>query len=362
MEQLKSITKNGTFLSSLFGLYYLFVFTFKEGIPFPIDISILPGILIALGILSLLFTIVVVLYSTISVIVVTDPVEIDYEDMFFSRPTWIKSKSVAGLINYFFFFCVTPVLLFSLSIFDYEYVNGVVYLSLFLMPLLFVYYALTPNIRKDKLRALKYRRFWKAAVTFFYINVFALLSVFVYLKYLEFGLHLKTDLQYMAALLAFFVLSFFIVLPPRKKDSFQRNAEKFSNTSFTKEILKYPAFFVYAFSLILTLIPSIAYSTASVSFRFLNVGGGIERTYYFSTKSRVTIPPYLVEKCNAKGYCQTKKLNVLFDIGGTLYIKGAYIGGDSALISLPKQNLYMISMMDSKKNKSEHNKTSKADL
>jgi hypothetical protein len=173
--------------------------------------------------------------------------------------------------------------------------------------------------------------------------MFSLLSVFVYLKYLQFGLGLKTDIQYFLALSAFFIFSFFILLPPRKKDGFQKNAEKYSKRVLSREVLRIPAFYVYSFSLLLTLFPNIAYSTASVSFKFLNVGGGIVRSYYFSKKSRVTIPPELIDRCENEDYCQTKPLNVIFDLGGVLYIKGSYLGNDNTLISLPKSSLYMIS-------------------
>ncbi|MBO2608529.1 hypothetical protein [Shewanella algae] len=154
MQFLKSITKNGALVSSLLGLYYLFVFTFKEGIPFPLDMSILPTMLIALGMLCLLFTCVVILYSSISVIVVSDPVEIGYEDLIVARPNWIKSEMAANVVNFLIFFCMAPVLLFSLSTIEYDHTAEMVFLTLFLIPALFVYYALTPNqtIKEEKLK------------------------------------------------------------------------------------------------------------------------------------------------------------------------------------------------------------------
>lgn len=345
MQNLKSITKNGALVSSLLGLYYLFVFTFKEGIPFPLDMSILPTMLIALGMLCLLFTCVVILYSSISAIVLSDPVEIGYKELIVARPNWIKSDWVANIVNFSIFFCMVPVLLFSFLIFKYDHTKEMVFLALFLVPVLFVYYALTPNqtIREEKLKIIATFHFWKSAFTFFYIGFFALLSIFVYLKYLEFGLSLKTDLQYCLALLVFFVFSFFILLPPSKKNNFQKNSEKYSKRPLSRAILRVPAFYIYSISLLLTLIPNIAYSTASVSFKFLNVGGGIERSYYFSKKSRITIPPELIDRCEKEDYCQTKPLNVVFDLGGVLYVKGAYLSSEKALISLPKSSLYMIS-------------------
>lgn len=344
MDNLKNISKNGALVSSLLGLYYLFVFAYKEQMPFPLDISVLPTMVIALGMLSLLFTFIAIIYSSISVIVLTDPMKIDYESLIISRPKWIRSILIANILNYIIFFCFTPILLLCLYLVEYDYASEATFVSLFSIPILYVYYALTPNssIKEDKFRTLKSLRFWKAVITFFYIGIFSFLSVFVYLKYLKFSLSLESDFQYFIALTIFFIFSFFILLPARKRSGFQINADTYSKNGFAINILRVPAFYIYSFCLILTLIPAIAYNTASVSFKFLNIGGGIERSYYFYKKSKITIPPELIKKCDNEGYCLTKPLNVTFDLGGVLYVKEVVKDGKKVLISLPKQHLYMI--------------------
>ncbi len=307
--------------------------------------SVLPTVLIALGMLCILFTCVAILYSIISFIVIFDPAEIGYDNLFFARPSWLESKVVASVLNFLIFFSFTPVLLFSLIYFEYEHAGAIALISMFTVPVLFVYYAFTPNksVKEERFRVFGTLVFWKSVITFFYINLFAFLSVVVYFKYLEFGLKFESDMQYLIAFLVFFAFSYFVLLPPKKKNNFQKNAEVYTKKKFSSEILKIPAFYVYSFSLLLTLIPSISYSTASVSFQFLNVGGGIERSYYFSKRSKVTVPPDLIESCVDDDYCRTKVVSVVFDIGGVLYVRASLQEEGGALISLPKSNLYMIS-------------------
>lgn len=345
MHFFKTVTKNIAITSSFLGLYYLFVFTYKEGIPFPLDLAILPTVLIALGMLCLLFTFIAILYSSISVIVISDPIEIGYSKLIVSKPYWIKSEIFANVFNFIIFFCATPIILLFSSAIDYKHTTWIFYLSLFITPLLFVYYAFTPDttLKEDKLKTLKTAIFWKSYFTFFYIGFFAVLSIFIYIKYLEFGLVIKTEMEYLTSISIFFILSFFILRPPRKKNWFQKNAQNHSKSSLPKDFLRVPAFYVYSLSLLFTLIPSIAYSTAAASFKFLSVGGGIERSYYFTKTARVTVPPELIDKCDSEGYCHTKSLNVVFDLGGVLYVSGEYFGNNNTLISLPKSNLYMVS-------------------
>ncbi len=178
MQSIKAYIKNGIFFSSLLGIYYLFVFTVYEKIPFPLDVSVLPTVLMALGLLCLLFTTVALFYSSISVIVLTDPAEISYSEIFYAKPNWIKSKHIASFINFLLFFCLTPSILIISSIFEYRWTNELATLSLFVSPLLFSYYSLTPteSVINEKGKCFLSIRYWKTVATFIYIGFFALLS------------------------------------------------------------------------------------------------------------------------------------------------------------------------------------------
>ncbi len=135
-----------------------------------------------------------------------------------------------------------------------------------------------------------------------------------------------------------------ILVPPKKKDAFKKNAQQYSKSSVLNEISKAPAFIVYIFAAIFSLFPNVAAKTSGVSFRILNIGGGIERSYYFTPKARITVPPELIEECNGNDYCITKKLKVILDLGGALYIKGNYFGREDTIISLPRQHLNTVNL------------------
>ncbi|OXX55041.1 hypothetical protein B9J80_06075, partial [Vibrio sp. V12_P9A6T4] len=345
------------FLTTVLGVYYLFVYTIHEKIPFPLDMSVLPTLFVALGILCLLFTIVIVFYSSISVIVLLDPINIKYHDVFYAKPKYIKNKHVASVLNFVIFYCFTPIVYFLT--FYFEYPKEIWIGSLFIIPILFAYYSLTPDISifKDKLSTIISVRFWLVTVTFFYIGFFALLSIYVFVKYMEFGLAIKADSEVLLSLAIFSFLSYLILIPSRHKNSFEVNASKYKSKRIIPLLVSSPAFAVYLFAGIFSLMPQVASKTASMSFSFLNVGGGIERKYYFTPKSRITVPNELIKHCDNYTYCETKKLNVILDLGGSLYVKGDYFGYKDTIVSLPRHKMNSISLgsekvkLDDKKEK-----------
>ncbi|QSH59303.1 hypothetical protein A0J47_016385 [Photobacterium damselae subsp. damselae] len=339
MEAIKTLIKNGLFLASLLGVYYLIVYTIREKIPFPLDLSVLPTLLMALGTLSLLFTIIIVLYSSISIIVISDPMNINYHDVFYARPTYIKNKNIASIFNFFIFFCFTPIIYFL--VYYFEYPNQIWILSLLIIPVLFSYYAMNPNISimNDKLSTFKNLRFWRTSITFIYISFFSMLSIFIFLRYISLVLEVRTDLEVILSLLVFAFLSYLILIPSRNKNHFEENAKKYEKRRIMPILMSSPAFIVYLAAGVFALIPQVSSKTASISFKFLNIGGGIERKYYFTPKSKIIVPSEIIEYCDNNDYCETKKLNIILDLGGYLYVKGDYFGYEHTIISLPRSKM-----------------------
>lgn len=346
---IKLILKEGVFFSGALGVYYLFLFALYEKIPFPFQITALPAILVALGLLCLIITIIFVVYSLISAVVISDPLKISYYDIFYVRPTWIRNRWVASVINFVLFFCVTPSVLFVSAVYECRWTNEITLSSLVIMPFLFSYYALTPNIsligsNREEFKRFLEPRFWKTALTFFYIGLFSIASFYVFIKYMEFGWSIKENWQAIAAIVVFLAMNYLVMIPPKKKDAFQKIAREGSNKLYFSDIAKTPAFWVYVFAVSISLFPFVASKISIASLRILNMGGGMERKYYYTPKARITIPPELVKECVGDNYCITKDVKVILDLGDVLFIKGSYFGNKNTVISLPGKYLYEISI------------------
>jgi hypothetical protein len=347
---IKNFVKNGILISSvlsILGIYYLFIFTYFEEIPFPLDMSVLPAVFLPLGILCVLITIIILIYSLMSAIVLPDHMDISYSELFYAKPNWIESKKIASFVNFGIFFCLTPLISYVASVFNYQWAFEITIVYLFFIPFLFSYYALTPseNIFTEKGKYILTARYLKTVFTFLCISILSLCSLIIFIKYVVFVFSIKSDHQYLAAIAIFIVSSYFILIPVKKRDAFQINAKQNSTVndkSVFMDVLHIPAFYVFIIALIFSLIPPIAAKTSAISFKFLNIGGGIERSYYFTKKSRTTVPPDLIDHCNSDDYCVTKNLYVILDLGGVLYVKGNYFDREETIISLPRQHLNVV--------------------
>lgn len=352
LKKIKILVKEISYISVALGLYYLMVFSYKAGIPFPLDMAVLPTLLLALGAISILFTFVMVFYSYISIIALFDPLSIGYRNIVYAKPFSRSGNLTSSLINYFIFFAFSPVLLFLLILFGYPYPGYLALVFTLLMPVLFSLYAISGDksvfsVSFKSISSDVVVIYLKTVLSFFYISVFAIISFYVFQKYVDFGIGIDTNLEYLAVLVVFLFLSFFIILPPLRRDSYQQLSEKYHDRDFSQKLTDYPAFFVYMLAGLFSVVPSVSYKTAEAAFNVLNLGGGVERAYYFSKKARVSVPPSIVESCE-ENYCQTKKVKVVFDIGGALYVKNYTDKNESdVLIGLPKDKLYMISKVKS---------------
>jgi|GEM_PF-1511959 len=339
MEIFKNYLKNVGFVASLLGIYYLFIFCYTEKISFPLDITVLPSLVLALGLLSILITIVIVLYSSVSCLVVFDPLKISYRQLLYAKPHYSFNKYLASFFNFFLFFCFTPCLFFLLEILNYRCVVEATVLSIFLMPLLFSYYAMSPRrwIKNERFDCLRQPRFWRAYITLFCVGFLAFISILVFLKYVKFGLKIESDKEYQMTLFSFFALSYLIILPPDEKKLITSGNNPLP---LYKELMSMPASLAYSAALIFAIWPSVAANTASASLRFLQIGGGLERSYYYLPEPKIAVPAELTN-CTEK-LCVTKNLHVVLDLGALLYVRGHYFDEDNTVLSLPRQSMFVV--------------------
>lgn len=339
--------KKGFLISTPVGLYYFIVYCLTEGIPFPLDLSDLPALLTALGLLCLLISALIISYATLSSYVLFDPLNIGYSKIVSASSFKNIQGNKALLINYSVFYALNPIVLLFLALSKSEFTSFIMIFNSFFIPLAFSYYSLSPKRQlfkgEWKIDNFTFIKFAKISVTFFYINLFSLISGFLAIKYILFSFDLESDTAAIISFSIVYFLSFFIFIPPVEKDISERINELGKKKVLYKELLRYPVSYIYLILFLVSLIPNVSYKTASSAFNILNVGGGVERNYYYSINSKITVPPELLKECvDDKNYCVTKKVVVILSFGGVLYVKDREEG---LIYSLPSSHLYMIKSM-----------------
>lgn len=343
---MKTHLKRVMFFSTILGVYYLFVFIRYERIPFPLEMSVLPTLFLALGILSTLITFFILFYALISSFVLLDPFEIGYSNIFYANSKKL-GKPLAGIFNFIIFFLPPAIILVIVATIVPDYAGAIAVLSTVICSSLFSYYALSYeiNIHQDKFKTIFNGLYLRTFLTFMILAYCSLISFYIFIKYMDLAFiggskTLKGSVMYM---LGFYVFNFFVLIPFRQKNNFHRKADHYHGVNIKNTLLKIPAFYCYTIAITFSLLPNVAHYTVSKSFSFLNMGGGIERKYYFSQKERVNLPSELVDQCDSR-ICYTKNLKVIMDLGSARYINNSLFGIENAVIAIPNQNMYMVDL------------------
>ncbi|MGN5056454.1 hypothetical protein ACTG2D_20235 [Aeromonas veronii] len=343
IKNIRTFIGNGFFFSTLLGIYYFVIFTYYENIPFPLDSSALPTIFSSLGILGILLTGVFLFYSSMSVMIIVDPLKIDYHGAFYTKTFGVKNKNFSSIINYIIFFC-TP-LLFLLALFMNDAFNNYTFIGFAIIPVLFSIHVLSVrnNISYNDNRIGYLTKLGAHVVTFVYLGFFSVMSYTIFYSYITFTVGLDSDINSIMATFVFLVLNYIIILPQRKQNGYEVNAKKYSDRNYIRTFFSTPAAPIYIMGLIFSLSPNIAYKNTSKVFSLINAGGGLERTYYFfkSSSAQAIIPASFIKECKEE-LCITNPLRVILDINDIIYVRGNLDGNENALISIPKKNMQVL--------------------
>jgi hypothetical protein len=68
-EDVSKVVRFCVLLSTIFGAYYFLAYMIHHGLPFPLDLTLLPTVLLAIGIGSILLTSVIILYLFMAALV-----------------------------------------------------------------------------------------------------------------------------------------------------------------------------------------------------------------------------------------------------------------------------------------------------
>lgn len=328
--------------STIFGVYFFFVFTISEKIPLPLDIDGLSSLLITIGLLGFCFSLIFSVYIFSASILARSANEVQIYNYFYTTSNIIKNKYVSSIVGYLIYFVLTPVSFWSGYFFDFG-------LSLWAVwgvsiPLLYSFYILTPNqsLLKCKIFSVIFsREYFISLVGYIYIVAFSNLSFFVYIKLMILYGMVATDPEFYVASLIFVVLSYMSLIPMRPSDEYEKISKKYNSTNGWISFYKKTPIIVCLIAMLFFLYPPVASKVTGRLLYLLGIGGGVERVYYYTPDARIRIPNEINDKCEENKYCITKSLKVKLGVGGVLYV---YIndGNYNKLIGLPSKNMFPI--------------------
>lgn len=107
------LSKLPALFGALFGVFYLFSYTVTEGIPFPIELSVLPTLMVAVGFVTLTFVLIIVTAVLLPAMVQTDASNIEYLELFAVRHeensnVYVQPRKIKQRIVRYLFACFLP--------------------------------------------------------------------------------------------------------------------------------------------------------------------------------------------------------------------------------------------------------------
>ena len=348
MENIRAIAKNTIFMSMLFGVYFFFTYVMEKRVPFPLDIDVLPSLLIMIGLLGFIFSIVGSLYVFMASLIAYDPYDINYYKYFYLSSFYCRNKYLSSIAGFILYFLVAPITLWLSLYLGNELLLSITWFVA--IPFLYSFYLLTPNDRvsKSSLRVLFPAKYLVLVGSYFFVSLLSNFSFLIYVKFLAFTELVATDPEFYISSIVFVILSYISLIPRRPMNEFERIAKQRSESGFFSDFYKSPAVLICSLAVLFCLYPPVTAKIAHQTLYFLGLGGEVERVYYFTPSSRIRIPSEVIDSCTEEKYCQTKSLEVVLGVGGVLYVKVKNDNGNK-LIGLPSKHMYpIISSVDSK--------------
>lgn len=322
IRKLSEIVKFVGLILSLFGMYYLINYTYQHHIPFPIEISSLPILLLTVGVVAVFGSLIVILYMLSFGVIIYDPFEIGYNKLIYSggKYSTIKSYTIIFVAPF-----VVAVFLFISYRLEYAYYYFVVTLPWYL-----IYLSLNKSghFTND-------RRKWKVFSSVnFYFALFSLVIsnlLFIMSSILVLEAALKvfvvTEIWTLILIMIGFVFfGYMNVIPfnknlPKFKDCggyVLRGYEKKESSVNFGGISEMQLMIVFIL-MFASITPGPAEKLAAASLRLL-YRGDVEEYFWVDASEVKFIPSSLMSSEKVGNKVLTKKLRVIMDIGNTIYL------------------------------------------
>lgn len=343
---LVDLSKLPALIGAVFGLFYLFAYTVYEGIPFPIELSVLPTLIMGVGLIGFIFVLVLGSALFLPAITQTEPPNVEYLGLFAERVSenskvYVQGREL-GVQAWRYVLC--SALPIGIPIFGYlvgwgsnglvRDVGLVVSLPISILWLgavswLYVDEASKQHQLIESSKTKKQKR----------ISLFAVLlatNALSFFSYLLFVLIVMTTFPewfggktaianenliwiFLGLWLVFTVVNFTSFVPVSRIGEIQ----KCPDTSIEKIRLKMPIPFFTLLLVSLILFVSViwfplSHKLGEAALRTLGIGGGVERSFCFTDNK---IPNGLPPSKVSENLGCTADMNVLFDAGESIYAK-----------------------------------------
>ncbi len=311
LSKYQHFNKGVFYASMVAGAIYLNSYLSGFGIPFPLDINLLPTTLLVIGVLSAFFIALASIYTLLIGIMNEDPFKIGLQRIISSCDTGIYTPRNANYIKHTMVSYILP-FIFSLVIFsEYDISNSPI--KPFIVLLGYISWAFIYSVvitEKEELTGS--RRFTLLIKITTYIFLMQLLSIISFAVFLSIVLPRAKNIEtidMILLILGYVVVNAACTLPSFSKQKFDEI--NISNKSWTAEQIimqthTKPTYMIIVALVVCSFIPGVPYYVGEIPLKFLNIGGGIKFAMKDSIERCINWPDSIIDK-KTKDYCISRE-------------------------------------------------------
>lgn len=318
-----------SFIATLLGAYYFIAYLHFFGIPFPAEFSVMPTILLTVGVVTIIITLVVFIYILMAGWIQMDPMNMGYAELIHVRPTGVIGHGGRAAIVTIMAIYIVPFLAWMAAIF-YAQEESVFHFSV----LLFVFFIWASIFAFFKVRMIRVESFRDRLVLFskilasvFLLSFFTIYSSLLYVMLLKSRGLMNNWEHVFIALLVFVAINMGVLYPIINVKEFAKANEEvlrdcyfLNRSALSKRIYKPPVYLAVGFLFVMTLIPPFSAYVGELPLKLLGLSSNASHVIYAGKKSAKSWPAGLKEQCD-DDKCRSVPVIVVLDLGKSLYVR-----------------------------------------
>lgn len=359
LEQTLQVAKAVSLLATIVGAYYFVAYLGALGVPFPADFSVLPSVLLAVGVVTVGITAIVFVYILLAGWIQTDPLNMGYAELIHTRPSGLighGGRTAAATVVAIY---VIPYLAWVVVLYQAPENQVEIYLTALLLAFgawacMFAFAKVKDTKEQDRRK--KAVLFSKISASVFLLSFITIISSLVYVVLLQSRGLMKTWDQIALSLAAFAAINVGILYPALNVNEFNKankealEGKKLDASSLTKRIYKTPVLLAVGFLVLISLFPPFSAYVGELPTKLLGLSSNEPRVIYSDANTAKAWPSSLRAACSADS-CRSVPVTVALDLGKYLYVRSK---DGKELYRLERTNIVEQFMGRDGKDKTQH--------
>lgn len=329
-EQTLQVSKSVSLIATIVGAYYFVSYLGKLGIPFPSDFSVLPSILLAIGVVTVGITAIVFVYFLLAGWIQTDPLNMGYAELIHMRPSGLVGHGGRAAIATICAIYVVPYLAWVAILVSTPEEKFEVYLGyLFTAFAVWACLIALAKIRERKEGGGRKKTailFGKISASIFLLSFFTVISSFVYIIFLQSRGLMESWGQTALSLVTFAAINLGVLYPLVDSKAFDKanqealSGQKLDGAALSKRIYRAPVLLAVGILVLISLFPPFSAYVGELPTKILGLSSNEPRLIYTDKKTANVWPAELRAECDAYS-CKSVPVVVVLDLGKYLYIR-----------------------------------------